>query len=707
MTFTAPPPYAATPPSGATIDGDALYHGDAQKLHERLIGLFEESERASFNARQLAEQSRDYYDGKQYTAEQLAVLRSRRQPPVVNNYIKRKIDLLRGLERRGRSDPKAFSRTPDEDNRADAATQALRYVGDDQRYDVVRSSFAENLMIEGFGGVEVIVEPNEIDGGYDVVINHISWDRLFYDAHSRHPAFTDSGHMGVVVWQDYDDALAMWPGSESILDATLAWGAETYADKPEYMWCDAKRRRVMTVQHHWKEGRDWYVACYTRGGFLDEPQKSPYPDRHGNATCPLILRSCYTDRGGNRYGLVKDLISVQDSINHRESKLQYSLAVNRIIMEQGAVDDPDHARNEAAKPDGMIVKNKGFEFEIGKDNAEIQGQFELLQHSVQQMNVSGPNASMAGKDPREQSGRAIIAQQSGGQLEFEAVADAIRQHTRKVYEAVWMRVKQFWTAPKWIRITDDDTKVKFIGLNNPVSLQDELAKMDPDKARQIAAQMGLQPGDPRLQQTVRVENELSDIDCDIDIEEGPDSPTMAAEQFVQIMQLPPQILQNFPPAFFIQASSLRDKDKLIAMIEQHQKSQANNQQGAQALQAAQIAKVQADAKDKNAQAVERMHGIAMDHADVSQHPVVPGVGRISPEMNPLLQQGDPSQQPTPVQPQPIGPLAADAQFHGQQMDKAKLALAAQAQAHAQALAVAQHGLSVQQANQPPTQGTPQ
>jgi hypothetical protein len=670
---------------GMTIDGQAAYRGDTHALHNRLIGLFEESERASSDARAEAERARDYYDGKQWTPEEVAILRKRRQPIVVNNYVKRKIDLLRGIERRGRSDPKAFARVPDEDNRADAATQALRYVGDDQRFDVIRSQVADNLFIEGFGGCEVIVEPDDIDGGYNVIINYVSWDRIFYDAHSRHPAFTDASHMGVCIWQDYDDALSLYPDKADILDATLSWGAETYADKPDHTWCDTKRRRVMTVQHHWKEGKDWYTGTYTRGGFLDDPQKSPYPDRHGNATCPLILRSCYIDREGNRYGLVKDLISPQDAINKRESKILHSLSVNQVVMEAGAVDDVDQLRAEAAKPDGVMIHNRGFEFKLQKDQAEIQGQFALLQHSVQQMNVSGPNAAMAGKDPREQSGRAIIAQQAGGQLEFEAVADAIRQHTRKVYEAVWMRIKQFWTAPKWIRITDDEKNVKFVGLNHPVTLEEELSKMDPDRAQQLAQQMGLQPGDPRLKQVLRIENELSDIDCDIDIEEGPDSPTMAAEQFVQIMQLPPQILQNFPPQFFIKASSLRNKDELIAMLDKHLAQQSQGQQAAQAaqqaMQAAQVSKVQADAADKRAQAVERMHGMAIDHAG----------------QNPLLQPDAPDAgNAGPA----IDPLAADAQFHAQQIDRAKLNMAQQQQAHDQALDVAQHGLAVQQAAQP-------
>jgi hypothetical protein len=720
----------AAPPSAIDVGTAAgptieAYPGDETALLSTLVRMFEESEMASHDARNLAEKCRDYFDGRQYTAEEIAVLRKRRQPPIVNNYVKRKVEILRGLERRGRSDPKAYPRTPTEDNRADAATQALRFVADDQRYDVVRSSVFDNILIEGVGGVEVIVEPTrnakrDAPPDYDIVINHIPWDRLFWDPHSRHPGFTDSRYMGVVIWTDREDLLDQYPGSEDILNATFESGAsETYDDRPHQRWTDSKRRRVRIVQIWWKRRADWWSATITKGGFLEGPSISPYIDRHGNRSCALILRSAYCDRDLNRYGIVRDLISPQDSINKRESKLAHALNVNQTIMEAGAVDDADKARAEVAKPDGQIIVNRGFRFEIQKDTAEIAGHFQLLQHAVQQMNVTGPNASMAGKDPREQSGRAIIAQQSAGQMEHEPVADALRQHTHKVFEAVWQRIKQFKTAEWWVRVTDADKNIKFVGLNHPVTIADLLGNLDktqplmpqleglpPLDARAVQFGLTLQPGDPRLGMTVKIENDVGDIDVDIDIEEGPDSPSLAIEQFQMIMQLPPEILQQFPAEFIIKASSLRNKDDLVALLEQHQKAQAaagNNKQALETANAqAEVDLKQASAADKRASATQRMHGMAVDHA----------VGVPGQEMDRLhgmamdhaaasAAQQPPDNSMLPPEQPAVDPLAAQQQDHEQQMDRAKLALAAQQQGHSQAMDIAGHALNVQQAQQPP------
>ena len=93
-------------------DTDPAWDGDLAALLQRHIASFEESEMASMEARELAERDRDYYLGRQWTAEEAAVLRRRRQPLIHNNVIGRKIDLLLGMERRGRNCKRALSIPP-------------------------------------------------------------------------------------------------------------------------------------------------------------------------------------------------------------------------------------------------------------------------------------------------------------------------------------------------------------------------------------------------------------------------------------------------------------------------------------------------------------------------------------------------------------------------------------------------------------------
>jgi hypothetical protein len=227
------PVTAASAPAAPVAATPAPLELDLDAHLMTLIQYFEEAEETTADARKLAERDRDYYDNDQWTPEELAILRKRKQPPLTINYVSRKVETLRGYERRMRSDPKAYPRNPDDEQTSNAATDALRYVGQANDFDVVRSSVHENLLIEGFGGADVVVEtmPN---GEQKVSIQHVPWDRLVYDPHSRLSDFSDTKYRGIVIWMDESDATAAYPGFEDAISETFRTsGTETYGDRPK------------------------------------------------------------------------------------------------------------------------------------------------------------------------------------------------------------------------------------------------------------------------------------------------------------------------------------------------------------------------------------------------------------------------------------------------------------------------------------------
>lgn len=568
-----------------------------------LVRYFEESEELTTEARQLAERDRDYYDNDQWTAEELATLSKRKQPALVINYIKRKVEFLRGFERRMRSDPKAYPRNPGDEDAANAATDALRYISDNNDFDRVRSEVYENMIIEGYGGVDVTVTQTE--KGHVINTEYVPWDRLFYDPHSRMRDFSDAKYRGIVIWQDASDVLNQYPNAKDVVDATFNsyMPSDTYEDRPRDNWCDNNRKRIRVVQIHYYEDGEWMTAKYTKGGYLEEPQVSSYLDADGRSSCSLIMRSAYIDRNNNRYGSVRASIGLQDEINKRRSKALHLMNVRQTMYETGAIKDKEAARRELAKPDGMVEVTPDLKFDVLNTGDMASAQFQLLQQATAEMQGEGPNAALSGKDPRQQSGKAIQAQQEGGSIEMEPLIDELNQWTRDVYEACWARVRQFWTEEKWLRITDDDRNIKWVGLNHEVTLQEKLERLNEAKRAQAMQQLQLVPNDPRLQEVIEVENVAAELDVDIVIEEGPDISTLQSEQFEQLSQLAASGMtmrdgRPIPLELIIEASSLRNKDKLIKMArgedEEEGEQSAEVQQLVARLQAAEQAMQEAE-----------------------------------------------------------------------------------------------------------------
>ena len=602
-----------TPPAIRDLTGgdpDA-YPRDLDDLHSKLIRWFEESELARMDEIDLAQRDRDYVDHIQWTRDEIKILRERGQPVITINKIKDKLELLCGMERKARTDPKAFARTPAEEDRADAATQCLRYIVDDNSFSIIRSAVFDNMLTEGAGGADLGLE-DDGQGSCNITITHIPWDRIWYDPHSRSYDFSDARYRGMVIWTDRDTLEELYPGEDvqDVIESSFSSTDYQYNDRPETaFWTDNNRTRIRLVQCDWVERGTWWRATFTKSGLLAPPQRSKFKDRKGKSCSGLLLQSSYINRQNQRYGMVRGLISLQDEINKRRSKALHLVNVHQVVAEKGAVEDVDKARREVAKPDGYVEVMPGLKFEIQQTSDLATGQFQLLQHATAEMQLSGPNAAMSGTDPRELSGRAVLAMQAGGAAQNEPLADALRFWSRRVYESLWMAAREYWSGGKWVRVTDDLNETRWVGINRPVRLMDKLADMPEQHRAMIMQQMQLQPGDPRLQQVVGIENDISDLDVDITIEEGIDIPSLQAEEFQSLVQLASVQPGLIPGDVLIAASGLRDKDMILERMKEHQQQQQQAQQAAgQAAQQhaqAQVADLQSKAAANMALAKER------------------------------------------------------------------------------------------------------
>lgn len=507
----------------------------------RFVKQFDSSVETTRNARRESEIHRDYYDGKQWSDEEIEKLKQRGQPAITDNRIKDKIEYLLGMERQTRTDPKAFPRTPEDDPGADAATDALRYIADCNHFQQVKSGVFENMCVEGFGGCEVIAIDDPKGENKKILQRYIRWDRLYFDGHSLLRDFSDSRFQGIVKWMDLDEAKTAYPELGELFDAGMSgsfWTSETYDDQPR--WFDRTRKRVQILEHYYKQGEDWWRVVFTRVGIIQEPKKSAYIDcETGKAECPLILQSLYVDRQGNRYGVVKRYKDLQDEINKRRSKSLHLLSVNQGLSEKGAVEDVNEARKQLARPDGWIEYTPGMKVEIQKNVDLAEGQFKLLQEAQASLQGTGPNQALLG-NTGDLSGRAKQVDQSGGAIQLGILTDSLRYWQNRVMRATWSRIKQFWTAKVWVRVTDDEN-TKFMALNSTYD------------AQHPAVQAGqVKQGAPQ--------NSVADLDVDIIIDEAPDVVTVRQEEFQTLAALAKSGVQ-IPPSALIQASSLRANDK--------------------------------------------------------------------------------------------------------------------------------------------------
>ena len=546
-----------------------------QDTLSRLVEMYESAEQSTADSRELCERDRDYKLGEQWTEAEVSTLKKRKQPVITINRIGPKVDFLLGMETQRRRDPRAFPRTPDDEEGATAATDALRFVMESNRWDRVRSECFDDFLVEGTCGADVRVREGK--KGYDIEVLPIRWDRLFGDPHSRSRNWSDGNYKGQFLWMDLEDAVQKYPDGAEFLESTIASESsmvgQTYDDVPRTRWADPKRKRVRIVEMWTREKGVWFYTCFTKAGVL-ERMESPYKDADGESVCGFVFGSCYIDRDGNRFGVVRNWISLQDEINKRRSKALHLLNV-RQTYGNSLTGDKNKIKSELAKPDGHVEMDGGAKF--GEDFGIIPtsdmaaAQFQLLQHATGEIDAVGVNAALSGNEQRNMSGRALIARSEQGLNELGPVFDAFTQWQHDVYRVVWGMVQQFWTGEKWVRVTDDEKNVKFVGLNQPITMGEQLLEearqqgMPPDQLAQAEQQAKM---DPRMQQVVGTRNSLAEMDVDIVIDDVPASASLQGEQFETLAQIAPQAAA-MPPKLFealVMASSLRNKDQILKSL---------------------------------------------------------------------------------------------------------------------------------------------
>lgn len=592
-------------------------------LKQRIDWVDEWEEQTREN-RRAARMDRDYYDGKQWTKEELETLRLRNQPPLVKNRIARKINFILGEEIKKRIDPAARPRTPQHEDAARAATDALRYVKDEQQFNKARSAVLKNMLIEGMGGSVKHLEECEGEPGedgeskteYKHNLIHVEFDRLIYDPKSRCPDFSDARYKGIVRWADLDDAIADYPDSTDALKAAVQndTGAsvdDTTDDTPR-RWSDRKRKRVKIVELYFRMGEDWYRSDFTAGEDLRAPAPT-FIKKKKHSVCPLVMASCYVDQEGMRYGVVRNLISPQDEINKRASKALHLINTKQVIGEEGAVPDPQKFQAELAKPDGgyFQIRNGALRdgsIEIMGTGDLAAGHVQMMQEAKQDIDSIGPSSSTIPDMPESSSGRAFIARQQAASQELGPVFDSLRNWDMEVFDLDWLCVTQYWTELKWLRVTDDreETGYRFVALNRPVTRAQRFQELTqkgvpPEKALETAAgewaptimqavQQQAQtmsqppaPGAPPTQtdpaalimqhpamQEQITHNQVDQMLVDIVLDEAPDTAVLAQEEFQTLSEMAPMLIQTRPDMapkvgrMLLKASQLPNKKDLLA-----------------------------------------------------------------------------------------------------------------------------------------------
>lgn len=487
----------------------------------RLLSLYEdELDRQGENRAQMA-LDEDFYDSIQWREEDAAALRERGQMPLVYNVISTTVNWITGSEKRGRTDYKILPRRKDAGKPAERKTQLMKYLSDVNRTPFHRSQAFEDQVKVGIGWLEIGVQ--EGDDGEPVYVRYESWRNILWDSACTEKDLKDCRYIFRTKWVDLDIAIAMFPDRKGLLEsdasANQSYGLDTQGDEAMDSQEDAlegysstrtnlgahRRPRVRLIEcwHRYPQdlmrmkGGDFageiydpadpapghqadieagrgtpvprqkamrmQVSIFCPSGMLYN-DVSPY--RHNDF--PFTPFWCYR-RGRDKlpYGVIRGLRDMQEDINKRASKALYILSTNKVIVDEGAVDDPEELREEVSRPDAFIVKKKGYEIQLNAERELAAAHLDMMSRSMMMIqSVSGVTDENLGRQTNATSGKAITARQEQGSLATAGIFDNLRLAVQVHGEKELSCIEQFFTERKQFRITNMRGTPQYIDIND-------------------------------------------------------------------------------------------------------------------------------------------------------------------------------------------------------------------------------------------------
>lgn len=544
-----------------------------------------------------------YYHGNQWSFEEEAALIARGQPRVTLNYVAQRVNTIAGIIDRLRNDPKAHPRTPNGEQGAELATLAINYQLDEQRWRQKRHEVVIDSCNSGIGGIKL----KKIDGdkgdkeiGFDVVNS----GRFYYDPQSRKADFSDAAFMGHIDFIPIDDALVLFPKKEENLGhaATTSWPFIDFGsyNQPQTSSTSA-HKRVGIINHYYKKDGQWKLVVTTHNGWVLKKEDCFFRDQKGKSICDLIMFSAFVDHAGDRYGFFRNMKDIQDEINQRRSRALYWINRTQIIADNGAFDvsygddgkpsppDLNAVREQAQSPTGIIIKNKGFDVNFQHGEFEVKGNLDLLVEAKSELEKFGANDELGGDGGADQSGRAMQIRQQAGLAKLGPYTITLNDWLLRVYRNLYCAIKDTWQGERWLRVTDNQDAIQMVPVNQP----------------EIHPEFGIPTG--------RTINDISAIDVDILIDEGPDQMTAMQGTYETLTALA-NSGAPIPPEMVLEMSPLasEQKKKLIGMIDEQKNKPDPAQQAQQQKNEAEMQKMQAEMQMKMAELQAQRDLKAMD-----------------------------------------------------------------------------------------------
>ena len=497
----------------------------------------------------------DMYHNRQWDREQLLALESRGQPKETFNIIKSMTRTLVGYYGTVVNKAQVEPTTYNDITKATMLNDIMKKEYDRTDFDIKDDDIKTNGFLSGiFVSHTTLVPTGDKDMFGRVVlgidIDDVSPDYVVLDPLSTKRDYSDARGIFTFKWMDEEDLKEEFGKNQKTVDKLDAYANALNINEAEYTYKYENefigRYTVanMYLVVHAVVGEESIYFC---GDIELARHKLNYPKGLTPYTVTRVIKSNKEEY----YGIFHEVIEPQKAINQALVQIQLLVNTNKVLVENGAVEDIDEFADIIARVNGVAEVEDLSGIKIENMSQNVVDQYAIIDNGYTRIKqVLGINDAMLGEAYAADSARKTKLQKNTGAMTLRYLTGPLELFHKRQAILVARLIADNFTAHQILRVTDDITGNRFLEINMPMLLP----KLPPELANLVAQGMPIEyafeamlTGQLNPQVQAAIEQDQMAQQANAEYQQAQQQAMMQTQEREQAMVMQGMSPQNMPP----------------------------------------------------------------------------------------------------------------------------------------------------------------
>lgn len=444
--------------------------------------LFKQWLRESYNqfapTKKFQKKVRSYSNGDQLDPVTKAILANRRQPEQHENNIAKHNNAILGFKAERITEINVIGTQQQDKAVANLHNAILKAVRENAEYQEQIDVSDSHLSIEGISVLGMnVVGSGEFDKHgrehKEIIYTELDPNNCYLDPYSKATDYnTDARYFHEAFWIDKEVLYRFAPKEKVDSLSNSNFISDIHNDDLETT--NLNRKRVLIVYTWYKEydsetKKDKIFFSFWSGDTILVEGENPFLFN----SFPYEITFCNRDFDGiiKYWGLYRDVMPIQDSINYAKLRLQNMMSSSKTLVNRGAIveEDIELFRDEYSLDDAIVMVEDINGIKDNKMNTQIQQLLNVIIDGRNQINeILGVNKEMLGTANNRMSAVAQETRINTGLVGLNKFLRACEIRDKRVAKKTIKLVEQYYDTERVISIVDEDFAQDYITINETI-----------------------------------------------------------------------------------------------------------------------------------------------------------------------------------------------------------------------------------------------